>query len=86
MHTTPLILVTNDDGVGSPGLWAAVQGALLLGDVIVAAPHTQQTGMGRAFPGRRIWDYRENGLSGARCAGSNLWGARVSGLCGAYGI
>ena len=50
MHTTPLILVTNDDGVGSPGLWAAVQGALLLGDVIVAAPHTQQTGMGRAFP------------------------------------
>ena len=50
MRTTPLILVTNDDGVGSPGLWAAVQGALLLGDVIVAAPHTQQTGMGRAFP------------------------------------
>ena len=46
----PLILVTNDDGINSPGLIAAVEAVFDLGDVLVSAPHTQQTGMGRAFP------------------------------------
>jgi len=48
---TPLILVTNDDGVFSPGLLAAVEAARLLGDVVVAAPSTQQTAMGRSLRG-----------------------------------
>lgn len=48
---TPLILVTNDDGIFSPGLLAAVEGARLLGDVVVAAPTTQQTAMGRSLRG-----------------------------------
>ncbi len=48
---TPLILVTNDDGIFSPGLVAAVEGARLLGDVVVAAPTTQQTAMGRSLRG-----------------------------------
>lgn len=50
MSRKPLILVTNDDGIASPGLKAAVRGALKIGDVLVAAPHCQQTAMGRAFP------------------------------------
>ena len=31
----PLILVTNDDGVESAGLWAAVEAVAPLGDVLV---------------------------------------------------
>lgn len=54
MQNRPLILVTNDDGIASPGLKAAVQGAMQVGDVLVSAPHCQQTAMGRSFP--RIQD------------------------------
>ncbi len=52
-HSTnrPLILVTNDDGIASPGLRAAVRAALRLGEVLVAAPSGQQTGAGRSTPG-----------------------------------
>jgi 5'-nucleotidase len=46
----PLILVTNDDGIRSPGLQAAVQAVLSLGDLIVAAPRWQQTSAGRSLP------------------------------------
>lgn len=46
----PLFLLTNDDGVLSPGLRAAAETAALFGDVLIAAPRTQQTGMGRGFP------------------------------------
>jgi 5'-nucleotidase len=46
----PLILVTCDDGVRSPGLRAAVRAVLDLGDVIVSAPSEQQTGAGRSLP------------------------------------
>jgi 5'-nucleotidase len=45
----PLILVTNDDGLHSPGLAAAAAAVADLGDVVLAAPATQQTSMGRAF-------------------------------------
>lgn len=44
----PRILVTNDDGVHSPGLLAAIQAVCSFAKVMVAAPLTQQTGMGRA--------------------------------------
>jgi 5'-nucleotidase len=46
----PLILITNDDGVFSPGLHAAAQAVSQLGDLIIAAPHVQQTAMGRSLP------------------------------------
>lgn len=46
----PLILITNDDGVFSPGLKAAVEAVMDFADVIISAPLKQQTGMGRAFP------------------------------------
>lgn len=46
----PLILVTCDDGVESPGLRAAVRAVLDLGEVLVSAPCEQQTGAGRSLP------------------------------------
>jgi 5'-nucleotidase len=46
----PLILLTCDDGIKSPGLRAAVRAALGLGEVIISAPCEQQTGAGRSMP------------------------------------
>ncbi len=46
----PLILVTNDDGLGSPGLIAAIRAVRDLGDLLIAAPAEQQTAMGRSLP------------------------------------
>jgi 5'-nucleotidase len=46
----PLILVTSDDGINSPGLRAAVRSALDLGDVLISAPGEQQTSAGRSQP------------------------------------
>jgi 5'-nucleotidase len=45
----PLILVTNDDGLLSPGLRAAAEAVTDLGDLLLVAPATQQTAMSRAF-------------------------------------
>lgn len=47
----PIILFTNDDGIESPGLWAAVDAFSDLGDLLVVAPRLQQSGMGRSLPG-----------------------------------
>src|SRR5512136_1048581 len=46
----PLILMTNDDGIHSPGLHAAVKAVCDLGMVVVAAPRRQQTGASRSYP------------------------------------
>jgi 5'-nucleotidase len=46
----PLILVTNDDGVESAGLWAAVEALTPLGEVLVVAPDRQWSGGGRSKP------------------------------------
>jgi 5'-nucleotidase len=40
-------LITNDDGIDSPGLWALAAGARDAGfDVVVAAPHVDASGVG----------------------------------------
>jgi 5'-nucleotidase len=49
-----LILVTNDDGIASPGLMAAVRCVIDLGEVWIVAPRVQQSGVSRSFPGRRF--------------------------------
>jgi broad specificity polyphosphatase/5'/3'-nucleotidase SurE len=46
-----LIAITNDDGIGSPGLRTAVEAVLPLGSVIIVAPSRQQTSTGRSFRG-----------------------------------
>jgi len=45
----PLILVTNDDGITAPGLRTLVMLMKQLGDVIVVAPDSPQSGMGHAI-------------------------------------
>lgn len=49
--TRPQILLTNDDGIRSPGLWAAAAALASIGRVTVAAPREQSSGMGRSLPG-----------------------------------
>lgn len=46
----PQILLTNDDGIDSPGLWAAAQVLSKHGFVNVVAPRDQQSGAGRSLP------------------------------------
>jgi 5'-nucleotidase len=45
----PLILVTNDDGITSLGIRTLVDIMKTLGDVIVVAPNSPQSGMGHAI-------------------------------------
>ncbi|HEX3753322.1 MAG TPA: 5'/3'-nucleotidase SurE [Streptosporangiaceae bacterium] len=49
MPRSPLILITNDDGLLSPGLQAAAEALADLGELLLVAPATQQTSMSRAF-------------------------------------
>jgi 5'-nucleotidase len=46
----PNILLTNDDGIRSPGLWAAAEALSQLGFVTVVAPKEQSSGAGRSLP------------------------------------
>ncbi|EZH71456.1 stationary phase survival protein SurE [Aquimarina atlantica] len=45
----PLILVTNDDGVTAPGIRALIDVMNEVGDVVVVAPDSPQSGMGHAI-------------------------------------
>jgi len=46
----PLILVTNDDGIRSPGLHAVVRAVYDLGETVVVAPRRQYSNAGRGHP------------------------------------
>lgn len=48
---TNKIIITNDDGIDSPGLKAAVESLINFGEITVIAPTTQQTGTGRGLTG-----------------------------------
>jgi 5'-nucleotidase len=50
MSIKPQILLTNDDGIESPGLWAAAKALSELGFVQIVAPRDQQSGAGRSMP------------------------------------
>ena len=43
------ILLTNDDGIGAPGLWAAANALRQTGEVFVVAPNREQSGVGAAL-------------------------------------
>jgi 5'-nucleotidase len=47
-NTKPLILVTNDDGITAPGIRALIEVMNKLGEVVVVAPDSAQSGMGHA--------------------------------------
>lgn len=46
----PQILLSNDDGIESPGLWAAAETLEEIGFVHVVAPREQSSGAGRSLP------------------------------------
>ncbi|HLF26384.1 MAG TPA: 5'/3'-nucleotidase SurE [Anaerolineae bacterium] len=50
MPARPLILITNDDGIKSPGLRAAAEVCEALGEILIVAPAHQQSGAGRSMP------------------------------------
>lgn len=45
----PLILVTNDDGITAPGIRKLISIVNEIGDVIVVAPNSPQSGKGHAI-------------------------------------
>ncbi len=49
MTKKPLILVTNDDGINAPGLRALISILNTIGEVVVVAPDSPQSGMGHAI-------------------------------------
>ncbi|MEE9371820.1 MAG: 5'/3'-nucleotidase SurE [Saprospiraceae bacterium] len=46
---TPLILITNDDGMFAPGIKALVEVAKMHGEIVVVAPNSPQSGQGHAI-------------------------------------
>ena len=49
MDKKPLILVTNDDGITAPGIRTLIEIMNEIGDVVVVAPDSPQSGMGHAI-------------------------------------
>lgn len=58
------ILVTNDDGIYSPGVLALARAAAAFGDVRVVAPDVEQSSMGHAITATRPLSYRLAKLEG----------------------
>lgn len=71
---TPLILVTNDDGVGAPGIRKLVKIMNEIGDVIVVAPDSPQSGKGHAITINSTLHLEEIHLEGSQrdfqCSGT----------------
>jgi len=64
----PLILISNDDGIESPGLRAAVEAVRPLGELLIVAPRRQQSSTGRGIGGHKQarlvpMEYVSNGVS-----------------------
>ena len=49
MKKKPLILVTNDDGISAPGIRALISVMKEIGEVVVVAPDSPQSGTGHAI-------------------------------------
>lgn len=62
MKKKPLILVSNDDGITSRGIRHLVELMQQLGDVVVVAPDSPQSGMGHAITVGDTLRLRENNI------------------------
>ena len=60
----PLILVTNDDGITAPGIRHLVEFMNEIGDVIVVAPNSPQSGKGHAITINQTLTFEEINLDG----------------------
>ncbi|MCC7507202.1 MAG: 5'/3'-nucleotidase SurE [Saprospiraceae bacterium] len=91
----PLILVTNDDGIVAPGIRALVEVATQLGEVVVVAPDSPQSGKGHAitihdplrlkkvkpFPGIEAWECSGTPVDCVKLAKHVVLKERKIGLC-----
>ena len=70
----PVILITNDDGIASPGIRALVECMKDLGKVVVVAPDKPQSGMGHAItighPLRLSSVHIFDGVEAHQCSGT----------------
>jgi 5'-nucleotidase len=70
----PLILVTNDDGITSKGILTLVNAMKEIGDVLVVAPDSPQSGMGHAITVGETLRLEENfifeGVKAFECSGT----------------
>jgi 5'-nucleotidase len=74
MKSRPLILVSNDDGITSKGILTLVNVMKEIGDVIVVAPDSPQSGMGHAITVGETLRLEENfifeGVRAFECSGT----------------
>ncbi|MDI9633890.1 MAG: 5'/3'-nucleotidase SurE [Methanolinea sp.] len=76
------ILLTNDDGINSAGLWAAYEALAPFSDVTIVAPATQQSAVGRSisiFEPIRAHEVEVNGVT-AYAVGGKPTDAVIIGL------
>ncbi len=70
----PLILVTNDDGIAAPGIRALIEVASQIGEVVVVAPDSPQSGKGHAITIERPLRLHKvnvyNGVEAYECTGT----------------
>jgi 5'-nucleotidase len=73
------ILLTNDDGIYAPGLAAMKRELRSLGDVVVVAPATEQSGVGHSITYLTPLIVKEVFNADAEPAGGGPWGFAVEG-------
>ena len=61
------ILVTNDDGIRSPGLAALARAVSCFGEIIVCAPENEQSAVGRALTMNRPLRLEQASIAGLDC-------------------
>lgn len=77
-----LILLTNDDGIYAPGLTAIERELRSLGDVVVVAPATEQSGVGHSITYLTPLTVKEvfsNDINNNNHSGDRRWGWAVDG-------
>lgn len=74
MDTKPLILITNDDSITAKGIRFLVQAMKPLGEIVVVAPDSPQSGMGHAItihdPLRLKKSNQFDGIESYTCSGT----------------
>lgn len=83
MNKRPSILVTNDDGIFAPGIYALWEAMQEIGDVTVVAPDTEKSAVGHAItitdPIRVEQIHRKNGFEGFAVKGTPADCVKIAG-------
>lgn len=64
MSRNPFLLLTNDDGIGAPGLLALSDELQKVGDTVIVAPSSERSAVGHAITlsdPLRVWPFHRNG-------------------------